>query len=300
MLCGVEAGEAGEGGCLDDAFEDGAGPWLAEGDDLVAEAELAVAGGVAGEGGEVASFHGFGPADVGAFKRTAEDGVDAGGPAEGRQEDGGKSGHEAATRERDGHYWIVWGGSEESARRKFELGSAGGEVVPCTESGGLGFAFEGAEMLVLLAFRGTVRVICAGRVDSGEAGGDEGFGEVGGLALGGGEADVGVEAVAVEDAFPAGEDGEWSAAEVVRGEGAGYLTGADDGVVADAAKVACLVCDAIGAGRALNGFRAVGEIKSENAFISGSRDLEAVTVVGAAGEKAAVFEAVPAGAGGWW
>ena len=104
MFGGVETGEAGEGGCLDDAFEDGAGPWLAEGDDLVAEAELAVAGGVAGEGGEVAAFHGFGPADVGAFERAAEDGVDASGPAEGRQEDGGESGHEAATREWDGHY----------------------------------------------------------------------------------------------------------------------------------------------------------------------------------------------------
>ena len=173
-------------------------------------------------------------------------------------------------------------------------------MVPCAEAGGFGFAFEGAEMLKLLAFWASERVIGSRGVDAGETGGGEGFGEVGGLALGGGEADVGVEAVAVEDAFPAGEDGEWSAAEVVRGEGAGFLTGADDGVVADAAKVACLVCDAIGAGRALNGFRAVGEIKSENTFISGSRDLEAVTVVGAAGEKAAVFEAVPAGAGGWW
>ena len=103
VLGGVETGEAGESGCLDDAFEDGAGPWLAERDDLVAEAELAVAGGVAGEGGEVAAFHGFGPADVGAFERAAEDGIDAGGPAEGREEDGGEGGHEAATRERDGH-----------------------------------------------------------------------------------------------------------------------------------------------------------------------------------------------------
>lgn len=57
-----------------------------------------------------------------------------------------------------------------------------------------------------------------------------------------------VEAVAVEDAFPAGEDGKSGAAEEIGGEVAGLLTGGDDGVVADAAEVAGLVGDAVGAG----------------------------------------------------
>lgn len=256
---------------------------------------MAVAGGVAGEGGEVAAFHGFGPADVGAFERAAEDGVDAGGPAEGWQEDGGESGDEAAAREWDGHWRIVWGGSGESARRKFGLGSAGGEVVPCAEAGGFGVAFEGAETLVLLAFRGTERVIGAGGVDAGEAGGDEGFGEVGGLALSGSETDVGVEALAVEDPFPSGEDGEGGVAQAPGGEVTGILAGGEHLGFREVCEVTALIVDASGAGTKSLGFRAVDEVETEDVFFSGGGDAEAVAVVGAAGDEAAAVELDPCG-----
>lgn len=48
--------------------------------------------------------------------------------------------------------------------------------MPCAEAGGLGYAFEGAEMLVLLAFCGAERVIGSGGVDAGETCSDEAFG----------------------------------------------------------------------------------------------------------------------------
>lgn len=156
-------------------------------------------------------------------------------------------------------------------------------------------------MLVLLAFRGTERVICAGGVDAGESGGDEGFGEVCGLALGGGETDVGVEAVAVEDPFPAGEDGEWSAAEEVSGEFAGVFAEGEHFGFRESCEVAALIFDAAGAVMKPLGFRAVGEIEAEDVFFSGGGDAEAVTVVGAAADEAAVFELFPCVSGrhGW-
>ena len=136
-------------------------------------------------------------------------------------------------------------------------------------------------------------MIGAGGVDAGEAGGDEGFGEVAGLALGGRETDVGVETVAVEDAFPAGEDGEWRAAEEVGGEGAGVFAEGEHIGFGEASEVAALIIDAAGAeGKAL-GFRAVYEVETEDVFFSGGGDAEAVSVVGAAGDEAAVFELFP-------
>jgi hypothetical protein len=65
------------------------------------------------------------------------------------------------------------------------------------------------------------------------------------------------------------------------------------GVVADAVEVAALVGDAVGAGRAMNGFRAVYEIETEDVFFAGGGDAEAVTVVGAAADEAAVVELFP-------
>jgi hypothetical protein len=148
-------------------------------------------------------------------------------------------------------------------------------------------------MLVLLAFRGTERVIGTGGVDAGEAGGDEGFGEVAGLVLGVRETDVGVEALAVEDAFPAGEDGERSAAEEVRGEGAGVFSEGENIGYGEASEVAALIIDAAEAGGKALGFRAVDEVETEDVFFSGGGDAEAVPVVGAAADEAAVVELFP-------
>ena len=95
---------------------------------------------------------------------------------------------------------------------------------------------------------------------------------------------MGVETVAVEDAFPAGEDGERRAAEEVSGEGAGVFAEGEHFGFGEASEVAALIIDAAGAvGKAL-AFRAVDEIETEDVFFSGGGD-----AVASAYAKASAF-----------
>ena len=136
-------------------------------------------------------------------------------------------------------------------------------------------------------------MIGAGGVDAGEAGGDEGFGEVSGIAGRGWEAYVGVEALALEDAFPAGEDGEWRAAEEISGEGAGFFAESEHFGFREACEVTALIFDAAGAVGKVLGFRAVYEVETNDVFLSSDGDAEAVAVVAAAADEAAVIQLFP-------